>query len=99
MSYLYNPFQSDVHLSQDSFDVLTALLRFVRDAAFNKGTRLVGGNLTRDEDLGPGDYSLGLRRALANLSSMHACAALHIWACVVRKTYVWWESCKPNRQP
>lgn len=67
MSYLDNPLQSNIHLSQNGLDVLAALLCFVRDAAFNQGTCFIRGDLTRDEDLGPGNYSLGLRRALAPL--------------------------------
>lgn len=45
---------------QDGQDVLAALGGFVGDAAGDQGAGFVGGDLARDEDVGAGDYGLGL---------------------------------------
>lgn len=50
-----------VGLLEDGDDILAALCGLVGDVALDQRAGLVSGNLTGNEDLRPGDNSLGLR--------------------------------------
>lgn len=70
---LDNPLQAHIYFGEDGLDVLAALFRLVGDAAFNQIALLVGGNLTRDKDLGACDDGLGLEGVSANASCENTC--------------------------
>jgi hypothetical protein len=57
---LDNAIHLDARLGQDANNILAALLRLVRNAAFNQVALGVGGDLARDEDGGACDDGLGL---------------------------------------
>jgi hypothetical protein len=66
-TYLNNPINPHIDLRQDRHNVIAALLRLVRDAAFDQVALFVRWDLARDVDLRAGDYGLGLADASALL--------------------------------
>jgi hypothetical protein len=78
--YLNNPLHTHTNLRQYPLDILAALLRFIRDAAFNQRASIVGGDLARDVDLWARDDGLGLWWA----SVQHNIGSSQRLTCVLR---------------